>query len=352
VFRSRARGSPVAAEHVTVEQALLGKHNSELIQVDGQLVGKDMGASNAILLLTSKKKIFTAILPKNLADPESSAWKVGSVLQVTGICSVQLDAQRSAIGEGMAVPQSFRVLLRSPGDVAVLHSPSWWTAGHVLVLLALALIVTLVALGWVMALRKRVEQQTILLRESEKQFRHMAHHDSLTGLATRLVFQDRLHVALEYARRHHTELALIMMDLDNFKNINDTLGHQAGDEVLRVTAERIVGAVRKSDTVARMGGDEFVALLPDLRAPLAAESIAIKVVAALSVPIPFAGGEVPVSVSAGVCSVSSGEIDADTLLKNVDVALYQAKALGRNCFQSYTPELAQFPIVQQTGRDI
>jgi diguanylate cyclase (GGDEF)-like protein len=203
-----------------------------------------------------------------------------------------------------------------------------------------------------MALRKRVEQQTILLHESEKQFRHMAHHDSLTGLATRLVLQDRLNVALEYAKRHHTELALIMMDLDNFKNINDTLGHQAGDEVLRVTAERIVGAVRKSDTVARMGGDEFVALLPDLRAPLAAESIAAKVVAALSAPISFAGVEVPVSVSAGVCLVSSGEIDADTLLKNVDVALYQAKALGRNCFQSYTPELAQFPIVQQTGRDI
>ena len=180
----------------------------------------------------------------------------------------------------------------------------------------------------------------------------MAHHDSLTGLATRPVFQDRLNVALESARRHHTKLALIMMDLDNFKNINDTLGHQAGDEVLRVTAERIVGAVRKSDTVARMGGDEFVALLPDLRAPLAAESIAAKVVAALSAPISFAGVEVPVSVSAGVCLVSSGEIDADTLLKNVDVALYQAKALGRNCFQSYTPELAQFPIVQQTGRDI
>ena len=252
----------------------------------------------------------------------------------------------------MAVPKSFRVLMRSSGDVAVLQSPSWWTTGHVLVLLALVLTVMLLVLGWVMALRKRVEQQTILLHESEKQFRHMAHHDSLTGLATRLVLQDRLNVALEYAKRHHTELALIMMDLDNFKNINDTLGHQAGDEVLRVTAERIVGAVRKSDTVARMGGDEFVALLPDLRAPLAAESIAAKVVAALSALISFAGVEVPVSVSAGVCLVSSGEIDADTLLKNVDVALYQAKALGRNCFQSYTPELAQFPIVQQTGRDI
>jgi diguanylate cyclase (GGDEF)-like protein len=223
----------------------------------------------------------------------------------------------------------------------VVKMPSWWTPAHALILLGLALTATLCVLGWVVILRRRVEQQTILLRESENRFRHIAQHDSLTGLATRLVFEDRLHVALESAKRHHTELALIMLDLDNFKTINDTLGHQAGDEVLRVTAKRIVGAVRKSDTVARMGGDEFVALLPDLRAPLAAESIAAKVVAALAVPIPFAGGEVQVSISAGICTVSSGEIEADTLLKNVDVALYHAKALGRNCYQSYTPELAQ-----------
>jgi diguanylate cyclase (GGDEF)-like protein len=209
------------------------------------------------------------------------------------------------------------------------------------VLLALVLICALVALVWVVVLRKRVEDQTILLRESEERFRHMAQHDSLTGLATRMVFQDRLSVALENARRHHTELALLMLDLDNFKNINDTLGHLSGDEVLRITAERIVGAVRKSDTVARMGGDEFMVLLSDLHVPDDAESVAAKIVAALSVPIPVAGGEAPVSVSAGVCTVSSGKIDADTLLKNVDIALYRAKALGRNCFQSYTPELAR-----------
>jgi diguanylate cyclase (GGDEF)-like protein len=338
-FKGRSGSRTVAAETVTVEQALQGKHDSELIQIDGRLIGKDMATTDTTLLLTSGTTVFAALLPKNLTWSEANAWEIGSKLRIAGICSVQLDAQRSATGEGMAVPKSFRVLMRSPGDVAVLQRPSWWTAGHALVLLALVLTGMLLVLGWVMALRKRVEQQTILLRESEKRFRHMAHHDSLTGLATRLVFQDRLNVALKNAKRHHTELALIMMDLDNFKNINDTLGHQAGDEVLRVTAERIVGAVRKSDTVARMGGDEFIALLPDLRVPLAAESIAAKVVAALSVPIPFAGGEVPVSVSAGVCTVSSGEIDADTLLMNVDVALYNAKALGRNCFQSFAPEL-------------
>jgi len=340
MYRGGLGGRPLAAEAVSAEQALLGQHDSELIQIDGKLIGKELASTDTTLLLTSGKNIFTAVLPRSLTGPEANSWETGSRLRITGICSVLLDAQSSAAGEGRAVPKSFRVLMRSPGDVALLQRPSWWTAGHVLVLLALALSGTLVVLAWVAVLRKRVEQQAMLLRESEKRFREMAQHDCLTGLATRSVFQDQLKAALESARRNRTELALLMLDLDNFKNINDALGHQAGDEVLRVTACRIAGAVRKSDTVARIGGDEFMVLLPDLRAPDIAERIAAKVVAALSVPIPFEGGEVPVSVSAGVCTVNSGEIDADTLLKNVDMALYNAKARGRNCYQFYSPEPA------------
>ena len=230
IFRSRNGSQPIVAETVTVEKALQGMHDSELIRIDGQLIGKDLTTSNTTLLLTSGTTVFAASLPKNLTGPEANAWEIGSRLRITGICSIQLDAQRSATGEGMAVPKSFRISMRSASDVAVLERPSWWTASHALVLLALVLICALVALVWVVVLRKRVEDQTILLRESEKRFRHMAQHDSLTGLATRLVFQDRLSVALESARRHHTKLALLMLDLDKFKNINDTLGHQAGDE--------------------------------------------------------------------------------------------------------------------------
>jgi len=199
-------------------------------------------------------------------------------------------------------------------------------------------------LAWVAVLRRRVAQQTSLLRrqtdllrESEERFRHMAQHDALTGLATRLVLQDRLNAALERARRNVTGLALLMLDLDKFKEINDTFGHHAGDEVLRVTASRIVAAVRKSDTVARMGGDEFIVLLSDLSDPEAVESIAAKVVAALSLPVRFAGVELPVSVSVGVCTVTAGELDADMLLRNVDAALYRAKARGRGCYAVFTP---------------
>jgi len=185
-------------------------------------------------------------------------------------------------------------------------------------------------LAWVMVLRKRI-------RESEERFRHMAQHDHLTGLATRLVLQDRLSVALEGAKRRRTGLALLMLDIDNFKSINDTLGHRAGDEALRATAERIVQSVRKSDTVARIGGDEFVVLLSDLIDSQAAGTIAAKLVAALSAPVSFAGRELAVRVSIGVCTALPGELDAELLLRNADAALYRAKAKGKGCYQVFIP---------------
>jgi diguanylate cyclase (GGDEF)-like protein len=227
--------------------------------------------------------------------------------------------------------------MRSPADAVVVQKPSWWTAAHALVVMALALTATLFVLGWVIVLRRRVEHQTILLRESEQQFRHLALHDALTGLATRLLLNDRLNAAVETAKRHQKGLALLMVDIDNFKIINDTFGHLAGDDVLRVTAGRLLEAVRKSDTVARMGGDEFVVLLPDLGDLKAAEKIAATMVETLASPISFAGSEVPVSVSIGLCVASEGDFDSERLLKYADAALYRAKAQGRNCFRVFAP---------------
>jgi diguanylate cyclase (GGDEF)-like protein len=340
VFRKAGSGSPIPAEPVTVEQALVGKRNSELIQIEGELIGSERGSSDNTFMLTSGNSIFTAVLPRNLARTSDIAWKNGSRLRITGICSVEFDPRLSVLKDGVAVPLSFRILMRSPGDVAVVQGPPWWTPAHGLILLGLALTGTLVVLVWVVVLRRRVEQQTILLRESEERFRHMAFHDALTGLATRMLLQDRLDIALERARRYHTGLALLMLDIDEFKDINDTFGHHAGDQVLRVMANRIRAIVRKSDTVARMGGDEFLVLLPDLHDPHVAEGIAAKIVAALAVPIPLGGRELPISVSVGVCTDPGGELGEDALLKNVDLAMYQAKAKGRNCYQVFTHEMA------------
>jgi diguanylate cyclase (GGDEF)-like protein len=327
---------PVPALPTSGEQALLGGFDSQLIQVEGQLISRDLAAADTTLLLSSGKYIYKAVLPPAQGSPASGAWEIGSILRVTGICSVQLDQQRSVLGLGTAVPTAFRVLMRSPADVTVVEKPSWWTPLHAVLLLALAVMGAMVALAWVAALRKRVAQQTSLLRESEERYRYMAQHDSLTGLATRPVLHDRLVFALEAARLHGTGLALLMLDLDKFKQINDTFGHHVGDEVLRVTAARVSGAVRKGDTVARMGGDEFIVLLCDLGNTSIAESIATKLVQILSAPVAFAGVQVRMSASVGVCTAFSGELDAESLLKNVDAALYQAKAEGRNCFQVFT----------------
>jgi diguanylate cyclase (GGDEF)-like protein len=172
------------------------------------------------------------------------------------------------------------------------------------VALALALTATLGVLAWVVVLRRRVELQANLLRKSEEQFRHMALHDALTGLATRILLQDRLHIALSSATRRRAGLAALMVDLDKFKEINDTYGHQAGDEVLRVTANRLLQAVRREDTVARLGGDEFVVLLQDLSDLHVAERVAATIVEAVAVPIPIDGRDTmglvePKAVSTG-----------------------------------------------------
>jgi diguanylate cyclase (GGDEF)-like protein len=326
------------------ETILHGLNDSELISIDGQLIGRDKASSDTTLMLSAGKVIFTAVLPKSLADSQKDVWETGSRLRITGICSVSVNAENSAAGEGdtdregLTVTKSFRILMRAPSDIVVLQKASWWTPAHILVLLALALSVTLLVLAWVVTLRRRLEQQTHLLRKSEEEFRHMALHDSLTGLATRLLFEDRLNNAMEVAKRHETGMAVLMVDLDKFKGINDSFGHLAGDEVLRQAAYRLLRAVRTSDTVARIGGDEFVVLLPDLNDLLMAESVAAKIVQSLSAPVLFEDNKISVSVSVGVCASNAEELAEEALLKSADYALYQAKAKGRNCFCVYTPD--------------
>ncbi len=342
VFRRIGSGPPAGTHSVTADKILGGGFASDLIQIDGQLIGYDLTSSDAILQLSSGDTLFPAILPKSLAGSEVRAWKIGSRLRVTGICSLSGDAQ-SNVRAGVIVPQSFRVLMRSPADVTIIEQPSWWTPAHATLLLALALTVTLAVLGWVVILRRRVEHQADLLRESEQQFRHMALHDALTGLATRLLLQDRLDIAFANAKRRNRGLAVLMVDLDRFKEINDSFGHPAGDEVLRVTANRLLQAVRAEDTVARLGGDEFVVLLQDLTDLHVAKEIAAIIVGTLAIPIQVDGCEVPVSATVGVCALAASECNADDLMKNADTALYRAKEDGRNRFQVFAPEAAGVP---------
>ena len=272
VFRIVGIDSPVTPQPATADSILRGGLDSELIQIDGLLIGYDFASSDATLQLSSGNALFPAILPKRLAGSHASGWKIGSRLRLTGVCSVDIDTQTN-MRAGLAVIKSFRVLMRSPADVKVLEEPSWWTPSHMVVVLAVALTAALGALAWVVVLRRRIEYQANLLRKSGERFRHMALHDALTGLATRLLMQDRLHVAFEGARRRRTNLAVLMIDVDNFKSVDArrASGHQAGDDVLRVTASRLSQCVREADTAARLGGDEFAILIQDLADMQAAE---------------------------------------------------------------------------------
>jgi len=161
----------------------------------------------------------------------------------------------------------------------------------------------------------------------------MALIDPLTGLANRRLLADRMSVALGHARRNKSAMAVVYLDLDAFKEINDTLGHGAGDELLKQVALRLVSTVREEDTVARLGGDEFMIALWHIHGPDDAASVAQKVIDAASRPYELDGHRVVVTTSAGVGIYPAHGEDAETLMKSADVALYEAKAAGKNAFR-------------------
>jgi diguanylate cyclase (GGDEF)-like protein/PAS domain S-box-containing protein len=172
----------------------------------------------------------------------------------------------------------------------------------------------------------------------EQQLRQMAFHDPLTLLANRTLFKDRVQHALSLAQRTHAPVAVLFLDLDNFKTINDSLGHDAGDQLLQAVAQRIVKSTRVSDTVARLGGDEFAILLERVGQPAEAERVAESLIETLGVPFTLSGMEARVSASIGVALAVSAA-GTESLLANADIAMYHAKAAGKNRFAVFEPEM-------------
>ncbi|HJQ38914.1 MAG TPA: PAS domain S-box protein [Thermoanaerobaculia bacterium] len=174
-------------------------------------------------------------------------------------------------------------------------------------------------------------------KHAQEQMEYQAYHDSLTGLPNRLLFRDRISVALAHAKRAGRGAAVMFLDLDQFKLVNDTLGHTVGDRLLQAIGSRLVHCVRAEDTVARMGGDEFTILLADLSDRRAASPVAQKVLEAVRHPVHVDQHELYVTTSIGIAMFPDDGTDAETLLKNADRAMYRAKDLGRDNFQYATP---------------
>ncbi len=187
--------------------------------------------------------------------------------------------------------------------------------------------------GHPILLREAVEA----LKRSEARYRHLAHHDALTGLANRSLFAERLEHAIEQARRDHRGFALLYLDVDRFKSVNDALGHQAGDRLLEQFAERLRDSVRGVDAVARVGGDEFTILAEGVGTPGSAARLAIKVIDAVSKPMTVAGRTLTPSTSIGITLFPHDGGDAESLIRAADKAMYRAKAKGRGGFYFHNP---------------
>lgn len=175
-----------------------------------------------------------------------------------------------------------------------------------------------------------------VLKNIERRFHHLAHHDPLTGLPNRLLFQDRLYQALEQAKRQQQVLAVLFIDLDNFKTINDTLGHAVGDQLVKAVGERLTHCVRSADTVARLSGDEFTSLLVNISNPQDAARVARKIISALAKIFVVEGHELSITASIGLSFYPKDGEDNNTLIKNADTAMYRAKQQGKNNYQLYT----------------
>ena len=176
-------------------------------------------------------------------------------------------------------------------------------------------------------------------RRAEEQIEYQAYHDALTQLPNRLLFRDRLTMALAHAKRQQSALAVMFLDLDRFKFVNDTLGHSLGDELLRAIAARLESVLREGDTIARMGGDEFTILLGDLQQAEDAANVAQKLLDVIAEPVRVEGHELYVTTSIGIALYPNDGDSAETLLKSADSAMYRAKESGRSGYQLCTPAM-------------
>jgi len=194
--------------------------------------------------------------------------------------------------------------------------------------------------GYSQDISKRKRAEAELLKQKDI-LAHQAHHDALTGLANRILFNDRLEQGLKKAKRNKSKIAVLFIDLDHFKEINDSLGHAVGDDILKIVTSRLNNTIRKDDSIARLGGDEFTIMMEGLQQGQNASLLATKILEALEQPITFEGHTLYVSSSIGISIYPDDGSSTDNLLKYADAAMYRAKSEGRNNFQFYSAEMTE-----------
>ena len=220
--------------------------------------------------------------------------------------------------------------------VARMQRSQWTILAAVLGTMAAIYLVMHLILGRYQRLLRQQERNRA---EQEERIRHQAYHDPLTDLPNRASFAEHLEEAMRRAKRAGWPLALLFLDLDLFKRVNDSLGHDAGDRLLRIAAERIRRAVREADMLFRMGGDEFTVLLEDVRGPEEAAMVASRVLEAMGEPLQLQHHEIAVTASIGIALYPRDDVVGERLVKSADTAMYRAKELGRNRYAFFAPEM-------------
>ncbi len=296
-------------------------YDQQLVELTGTVEESHIEAGQRVWLLQNAGQVFEAQLLRSSSGPMPDL-APGTVLRLTGICIVRAGLDHS--------PVSFGILLRDPADIAILKRAPWWTLTHSLFVLAIVGGLMLITALWVLILRKRVEQQTGIIRASEERLRDLAYHDFLTGLPNRLAFEDRIGESLDRCRNERLFAVYFTVDVDRFKRINDTYGHEVGDECLKIVASRLRTVVRKTDLIARTGGEEFAIVAGALSTPESAFRISDSITGLFQENVTIQGHSIRLTVSVGGALYPENGIDTAALRKMSDRALYAAKRTGRN----------------------
>jgi len=283
-------------------------YDALLVRLRGQLIERVPASGSELLLLRDGHAVFRA----RLENRSLGALAAGSMLDVTGVCSVRADESRE--------PRSFEIELRTPADVAVVQAPPFWNLQHTFEALGVAIMITLIAFAWAGSLQIRVKAQTRALHE-------VARADFLTGVRNRRAFYEAGQDEVRRSRRYKRPLALGYVDLDNFKAVNDTLGHAEGDRLLIAVATVLRSHTRVTDVIARLGGDEFAILLPETDGA-AAHHVLEKLRAALVDAMQEKQWQVTFSIGAIVAETAPASFEE--LLREADQLMYSVKKTGKD----------------------
>ncbi len=303
-------------------------YEQQLVQIEAVISETHIQAGQRVWLLKAGSESFEA----HLAAGDISGVpdiRNGSTVLLTGICVIHVDLDHR--------PASFDFLLRTADDIRIVKQASWWTAPHALAVLGLLAGGMIMVVLWVLVLRHRVEQQTRIIRQSEERFRHLAQHDYLTGLPNRLSLENRIEECLSECKASLKHAAVFTVDIDKFKNINDTYGHLVGDECLKIVAARLRTIVRQKDVIARTGGEEFTLVVGGLPSLETALSISASIIDLFQCAVLIETHNIVLTVSVGGALYPENALDPVVLRKMSDEALYMAKRSGRNRAVFATP---------------